>query len=264
MKRIILVVLFTIILITQVFYSWNKIASQASPEAFEGSGPVLQSRMVVHSSQAAFAKKKVILPGYQYASDKIEYPVPENSVAFGTFGPVAWTNLYWTTRDYQSPIKEGYALFWNEVFQIRYTPSLDENYFRINNTYPQIIQNFTVPSSYDNFEVKYVWLVVRVYSGSVKLHAEIWNYGMISFGISTESVAVTGPYDWWITLRMMSPRILKAGEVYRLEVHWETGSSLDVKIMPDSKDADDNAQGNARFYNTISGNMEDITGKMLV
>ncbi|MBO3810112.1 MAG: hypothetical protein FGF50_11045, partial [Candidatus Brockarchaeota archaeon] len=108
------------------------------------------------------------------------------------------------------------------------------------------------------------WLVVRVYSGSVKLHAEIWNYGMISFGISTESVAVTGPYDWWITLRMMSPRILKAGEVYRLEVHWETGSSLDVKIMPDSKDADDNAQGNARFYNTISGNMEDITGKMLV
>ncbi|MEM2050279.1 MAG: hypothetical protein QXI87_00050 [Thermoproteota archaeon] len=263
MKRIILIVLFTIMLITQAFYPPNKIASKASPEAFEGPGPVLQSRIVMQSSLAAFSKKKVILSGYQYASDKIEYPTPEDSVVFGSFGPVAWSGLYWTTRDYLSPIREGFAIFWNEVFQIRYTPFVDENYFRINSTYPMIIQNFTVPSSYDNFEVKYVWLVVRVYSGSVKLHAEIWNYGMISFGTSTESVTVTGPYDWWIAMKMMTPRILKAGEIYRLIVSWEGGSSVDVKIMPDSKDADDNAQGNARFFNTISGNMENITGKML-
>ncbi|MEM2929584.1 MAG: hypothetical protein QW797_01820 [Thermoproteota archaeon] len=263
MKRIILMMLFTLLLITQVFHPRNKIASEASPEAFEGSGPVLQSRIVMQSSLATFAKKKVILSGYQNASDKIDYPTPEDSIVFGTFSPAAWSDLYWTTRDYQSTINDGYPLFWNEVFQIRYTTFVDENYFRINSTYPLIIQNFTVPSSYDNFEVKYVWLVVRVYSGSVKLHAEIWNYGMISFGTSTESVTVIGPYDWWITLKMMTPRILKAGEVYRLEVSWETGSGLDVKIMPDSKDADDNAQGNARFFNTTSGNVENITGRML-
>lgn len=262
MKRIIPVLLLALMLIMQVFYPPNKIASQASPEAFEGTGPVLQSRIVMQSSLATFDKKKVILSGYQYALDKIEYPTPNNSVALGTFGPVAWTGFYWTTRDFQSPIKDGFALFWNEVFQIRYTPFVDENYFGINSTYPLIIQNFTVPSSYDDFEVKYVWLVVRVHSGSVNLHAEIWNYGMISFGASTESVTVTGPYDWWIAMKMMSPRTLRAGEVYRLEVHWETGSGL-IKIMSDSKDADDNAQGNARFFNTTSGNVENITGRML-
>ncbi|MEM2099997.1 MAG: hypothetical protein QXP45_01455 [Thermoproteota archaeon] len=263
MKRIILVVLFTIMLSMQAFYPRNKIASHASPEALEETGPVLQSRIVMQSSLAAFSKKKVILSGYQYASDKIEYPTPEDSVVFGSFGPVAWSGLYWTTRDYLSPIRDGYAIFWNEVFQIRYTPFVDENYFRINSTYPMVIQNFTVPSSYDNFEVKHVWLVVRVYSGSVKLHAEIWNYGMISFGTSTETVTVTGPYDWWIAMKMMTPRVLKAGETYRLIVSWEGGSGVDVKIMSDSKDADDNAQGNARFFNTITGNMENIIGKML-
>jgi len=238
-------------------------ASQASPEAFEGTSPVLQSRIIVQSAQNTFIKKKTILPGYQHASDKIEYSTPEDSIAYGTFGPAAWSNLYWTTRDYQSPIKEGFTLFRNEIFQIRYTPFLDGNYFRINSTYPRIIQNFTVPSSYDGFEVKYVWLVVRVYSGSVRLHAEIWNYGMISFGVPTEPVTVTGPYEWWIAMKMTSPRILYAGTVYRLEVVWETGPGVDLGLMSDSKDADDNAQGNARFFNTTSGNMENIAGMML-
>jgi len=263
MARRILIVLFFLTLITQLFYSSDRNASQASPEAFEGTGPVLQSRIIVQSAQDTFIKKKTILPGYQYASDKIEYSTPEDSIAYGTFGPATWSNLYWTTRDYQSPIKEGFTLFWNEAFQIRYTPFLDGNYFRINSTYPQIIQNFTVPSSYDGFEVKYVWLVVRVYSGSVRLHAEIWNYGMISFGVSTEPITVAGPYEWWIAMKMMDPRILYAGTVYRLEVVWETGPGIDLGLMSDSKDADDNAQGNARFFNTTSGSMENIAGMML-
>jgi hypothetical protein len=259
----ILTALFFLALITQSLYSPDRNASQASPEAFEGTGPVLQSRIIMQSAQDTFIKKKTILPGYQHASDKIEYPTPEDSTAYGTFGPAAWSNLYWTTRDYQSPIKEGFTLFRNEVFQIRYTPFLDGSYFRINSTYPQIIQNFTVPSTYDGFEVEYVWLVVRVYSGSVKLHAEIWNYGMISFGVPTESVTVTGPYEWWVAMKMTSPRILYAGSVYRLEVVWETGFGIDLGLMSDSKDTDDNAQGNARFFNTTSGNMQNIVGMML-
>jgi hypothetical protein len=255
--------LFVLTLITQLFSPLEETVSQASPEAFEGTGPVLQSRIVTQSSLATFIKKKVILSSYQYASDKIEYPTLEDSVASGTFGPVTWSNLYWTTRDYQSPIGDGFTLFSNKVFQIRYTPLVDGNYFRINSTYPWILQNFTVPSSYDDFEVKYVWLVVRVYSGSVKLHAEIWNYGMISVGTSTETITVTGPYDWWVTMKMMSPRTLDAGVVYRLEIVWETGPGVDVKLMSDSKDADDNAQGNARFFNTTSGNVENIAGRMV-
>ncbi|MEM2088251.1 MAG: hypothetical protein QXF52_06200 [Thermoproteota archaeon] len=262
-KRNILIIFFVLTLIMQLFSPLEEIVSQASPEVFEGTGPVLQSRIVTQSSLATFIKKKVILPSYQYASDKIEYPISEDSVAFGTFNTTEWTNLYWTTRDYQSPINDGVTLFSNEVFQIRYTPLVYDNYFRINSTYPLILQNFTIPFSYDNFEVKHVWLVVRVYSGSVKLHAEIWNYGMISFGTSTETVTVTGPYDWWITMKMTSPRNLYASETYRLEVFWEAGSSADVKLMSDSKDADDNAQGNARFFNTTSGNMENIAGRML-
>lgn len=262
-KRSILIMLFILVSIMQVSSLPYGIASQASPEAFEGTGPVLQSRIITQSSIATFIKKKVILPSYQYASDKIEYPIPEDSVAFGTFGPATWSNLYWTTRDYQSPIKDGFTLFSNEIFQIRYTSFVEGDYFRINSTYPWILQNFTVPSSYDNFEVKHVWLIVRVYSGSVRLHAEIWNYGMISFGTSTESVTVTGPYDWWIAMKMISPRVLDADEVYRLEVVWETGSGADMKLLSSSKDADDNAQGNARFFNTTSGNMENIAGKML-
>jgi len=258
-----LLMLFVLTLITQLFSPLEETVPQASPEAFEGTGPVLQSRIVTQSSLATFIKKKVILPSYQYASDKIEYPIPEDSVAFATFGPATWSSLYWTTRDYQSPIEDGFTLFSNEVFQIRYTPFVEGDYFRINSTYPSILQNFTVPSSYDNFEVKYVWLVVRVYSGSVRLHAEIWNYGMISFGTSTESVTVIGPYDWWIAMKMISPRVLDADEVYRLEVIWETGSGADMKLMSSPKDADDNAQGNARFFNTTSSNMENIAGRML-
>lgn len=258
-----MIMLFVLTLITQPFYQLYETASQASPEAFEGTGPVLQSRIITQSSIATFIKKKVILPSYQYASDKIECPIPENSVTFGTFGPATWSNLYWTTRDYQSPIKDGFTLFSNEVFQIRYTPFVEGDYFRINSTYPWILQNFTVPSSYDNFEVKYVWLVVRVYSGSARLHAEIWNYGMISFGTSTESVTVTGPYDWWIAMKMINPRALYAGNVYRLEVVWETGSGADLKLLSSPKDVDDNAQSNARFFNTTSGNVENIVGKML-
>jgi len=262
MKRIISVLLFVIMLIIQVFYPSNKIPSQASPEAFEGPGSVLQSRIVTQSSLAAFIRKGVMLPNYQYDSGKIEYPVPEDSAAFGTFGPATWSNLYWTTRDYQSPIKDGFILFSNRVFQIRYTPFVEGDYFRINSTYPQMQQNFTVPLSYDNFEAKHVWLVVKVYSGSARFRAEIWNYGMISVGVSTESVTVTGPYDWWVAMKMSGSRMLRASEAYRLDVVLESGS-FDVKIMSDSKDADDNAQGNARFFNTTSGNMENIVGRML-
>jgi hypothetical protein len=263
-KRRILIIFFILTLITQLFPLLDEAISQASPEAFEGAGPVLKSRIVTQSSPATFFKKGVILPSYQYASDKIEYPTPGDSVTFGTFGSVTWSNLYWTTRDYQSTIKDGFTLFSNKVFQIRYTPFAGGNYFRINSTYPRILQNFTVPSSYDNFEVKHVWLVVRVYSGSVKLHAEIWNYGVISVGYSTETITVTGPYDWWVTMKMVSPRTLDADLVYKLEVAWETGSSVDVKLLSDLKDADDNAQGNARFFNTTSGNVENMAGMMLV
>lgn len=261
-KRNIAILLFVLMLIIHEPSSWSEIVSQASPQAFEGIGPVLQSRIVMQSSPATFIKKKVILPSYQNASDKIECPVPEDSDAFGTFSPPEWTNLYWTTRDYQSPLNDGFTLFSNEVFQIRYTPFVGGDYFRINSTYPQMRQNFTVPLPYDNFEVKYVWLVVRVYSGSAKLTAAIWNYGMISIGVFTESVTVTGPYDWWVAMKMSSPRTLRAGETYRLEVICETGS-LDVRMISDFKDEDDNAQGNVSFYNTTSGNMEDITGRML-
>ncbi|MGQ9597098.1 MAG: hypothetical protein ACUVQY_03595 [Thermoproteota archaeon] len=261
-KRSIATLLFVFMLLSQGFYPLDEIASQASPETFEGTGPVLQSRIVTQSSLANFIKKAIVLPDNQYASDKIEYSIPEDSVAFGTFGPAMWSNLYWATRDYQSPVKDGFILFSNRVFQIRYTPFVEGDYFRINSTHPQIQQNFTVPLSYDNFEVKYVWLVVKVYSGSAMFHAEIWNYGMIGFGVSTESVTVTGPYDWWIAMKMSSPRPLGASGTYRLDVVWESGS-LDVRIMSDSKDADDNAQGNARFFNTTSGNMENMAGRML-
>lgn len=239
------------------------ITSKDPPEVFEGSGPVLQSRIVTQSSSATFVKKGFILYNYQYVLDKIEYPIPDDSIAFGKFGPATWANLYWTTRDYQSAVKEGFTLFSNEVFQVRYTPIVDGNYFRINSTYPQLVQNFTVPSSYDHFEVKYVWLVVRVFSGSARFHAEIWNYGMISVGTSTESVNVTGPYEWWVAMKMMSPRVLNAVEAYRLDVVWEAGQGVDVKLMTDSKDADDNAQGSAKFFNTTSGFLENIAGRML-
>ncbi|MEM3712367.1 MAG: hypothetical protein QXR97_02360 [Thermoproteota archaeon] len=241
---------------------FKEVIPRESPEILE-EGPVLHSRIITQSSLATFNMKKVILAGYRYVSDKIEYPLSEGSVAFGTFSAVTWSDLRWATRDYQSPIDYGFILFTNNVFQIRYTPLLDDYYFRINNTYPIILQNFTVPPSYDGFEVKYVWLIVRVYSGSVSLRAEIWNYGMISFGTSTESVTITGPYDWWIALKMTSPRILNASEVYRLEVIWETGTHADLKLISDVKDADDNAQGNARFFNTTSGSFENILGEML-
>jgi len=252
-----------LMLLGQVFSPVGGINAQASSEVFEGSGPVLQSRIVTQSSSATFVKKGVILYNYQYVLDKIEYPIPGDSVAFGKFGPATWSNLYWTTRDYQSPLKEGFTLFSNEVFQVRYTPLVDGNYFRINSTYPQMVQNFTVPSSYDRFEAKYVWLIVRVFSGSARFHAEIWNYGMINFGIPTESVNVTGPYDWWVAMKMVSPRTLNAGEAYRLEVIWEAGEGVDIKMMTDLKDADDNAQGNVKFFNTTSGYLEEIAGRML-
>lgn len=263
LKRGLLASLFILTLIGQVFYPSGKIAYSPLPVAFEGTGPVLQSRVITQSSLDTFNKKEVVLSSYQYASDKIECPVPEDSVVYGTFGPVAWADLYWTTRDYQSPIKEGVALFSNKIFQIRYTPLVGAYHFRVNNTYPLISQNFTVPSTYNDFEVRYIWTVVRVSSGSAKFHAEIWNYGMISVGTSTESVNVTGPYDWWVAMKMMSPRTLAAGGLYKLNVVWENGSDLDVMIMTDIKDADDNAQGNVSFFNSTSGNEEVIGGRML-
>ncbi|MGQ9479472.1 MAG: hypothetical protein ACUVQ0_05625 [Thermoproteota archaeon] len=85
---------------------------------------------------------------------------------------------------------------------------------------------------------------------------------MISFGTSTESVTVIGPYEWWIAMKMMSPRKLKAGETYRLNVVWEVGS-LSVETMSMPGDTDDYAQGNTRFLNTTSGNVEDLSKMML-
>jgi hypothetical protein len=54
----ILTALFFLALITQSLYSPDRNASQASPEAFEGTGPVLQSRIIMQSAQDTFIKKK--------------------------------------------------------------------------------------------------------------------------------------------------------------------------------------------------------------
>ncbi|MGQ9479473.1 MAG: hypothetical protein ACUVQ0_05630 [Thermoproteota archaeon] len=124
---------------------WFPLLGEASPEAFEGSGPILKSRVIAQSALTTFIKSKVILSTYQYASDKIEYPVPENSIVFGAFSSVVWSDLYWTTRDYQSPIRDGFTLFSNKVFQVRYASFINENFFTINSTYPWITQNFSSP-----------------------------------------------------------------------------------------------------------------------
>jgi len=58
----ILTALFFLALITQLFYPLDRNASQASPEAFEGTGPVLQSRIIVQSAQDTFIKKKPSFP----------------------------------------------------------------------------------------------------------------------------------------------------------------------------------------------------------
>lgn len=238
-------------------------ASESAPERFEGTGPVLSSRIVAKTSSETFTMKGIIqgVPGY--SAGNLESAASAGSVAVGIFQSPKWSDVYWAMRNYGSSTSGEFVLFQNDVFQVRYGNYNTWKYVALNSSYPSLRQNFTVPSSSVGFTTNYTWLVVRVNSGTARFHLEIWNYGLISFGITSQSVEVSGPYDpWWVSLRMPSTRTL-TNETYRIEAVWESGSGLEVLLIDNFRDADDRASGNAQLLNSTSSIYLNMSGLMM-
>ena len=184
------------------------------------------------------------------------------SVASASFGAPALSDLYWVTRSHSGHKVDGFALFVSRTFKVRCSPSTRSRYLSLNNSYSKLRQNFTVPASMDGFEVRYIWVVVKVGSGWTGLHCEIEDHGAPSTVTDTQTVNITGPYDWWIALKLTSPRKLHSGEEFDVRIVWELGADPGIHLMDNVTNVDDYATGDAQLFNTSSSSWIRQTGWM--
>ncbi|RLG67810.1 MAG: hypothetical protein DRO11_09730, partial [Methanobacteriota archaeon] len=249
-----------------VIISRSKI-SECEPQVYTGYGSNITTSILISSEEKSFEHEGIIEEG-QDKFDIIEEIVnPKSGTVYAGFGEPIFTEAYWHLYNYGSSTSSYYVLFRNSVFRIRYQPTTRMAYQYFNATWPITRQNFTVPAAYDEYEAEYVWVVVKVPSGcKLVFHAEIWNYGPASWGTSTETVTVNGPYDWWIALKLISPRTLHSGTKYYLEIHRESGSVgtsylLLYSYPPSSQD---NGVDYKMFYNDTDNKWYIETDWMLV
>lgn len=229
---------------------------------YEGLGPALNSTALAESSNLTFqGSGEVLLADHDELSISIESGQWNTSTA--SFSAPAWSNLTWVTRDRFSPRQDGFTLFSSSTFSVRYSQQADHKYVSLNSSYTALRQNFTVPASLGGFETKYAWVAVQIASGTVRLHCELEDYGSLQV-IQTDPINVTGPYNWWVVLKLNSSKVLATGTKLGLRVILDAGVGASVLLLNNVTEAQDCASGPASLFDPLSLTWLGLNGWMMM
>jgi len=149
-------------------------------------------------------------------------------------------------------MEEGFTLFSSKTVKVRYSQNSVSRYVLLNSSYSTLKQNFSVPPSLDGFQARYIWVVARASSGTARLHCEIEDLVPPTTMTNTQVVNVTGPYDWWIVLKLDSQRDLSSTEQYQVRVAWNSGASVSVRLLSNQTGTDECALGDVELLNCSS------------
>jgi len=238
-------------------------ARESPAEAiYEGLGPTLNSTALAESSNLTFqGSGEVLLAEHDELSISIESDRWDKSSA--SFGEPTWSDLSWVTRDYFSPRQDGFTLFSSSAFSIRYSQQANYRYVSLNTSYATLRQNFTVPASLNGSEIRYAWVVVQVASGTTRLHCELEDYGTLQT-IQTASINVTGPYDWWVVLKLNSSKTLTTGVRLNLKVIWDAGVGASILLLDNVTEPQDCASGSSSLFDPLSLTWLSLNGWMMM